>query len=204
IYIFNEQSKQWGNVAGWGNAKNGVITIEVDHFSTYGAFMDVEGPTNVQITEKEVTVESISFNLSANDPSGIKEYRVSRDGEEIAVLIGAEKEFSDIQLKTNQSYEYTIIAVDNVGNESEEVKLAVSTLPEGGKTEPENEADKKETQVVKKEKTEDKSPTVNEKTAQSGKDKLPKTATNTFTYLLVGLALVSVGGITLFIRRKAV
>ena len=205
VYYFNEQSKQWQNKAGWGNAKEGVITIDVDHFSTYGVFTDVEGPTNVQISEKEITAEHILLSLSANDPSGIKEYKISRGGEEVAVLVGTETEFSDIQLTPNQLYEYTIIAVDHVGNESESVKLVITTLPDNKKRELETNDDEKDpVQKVEKETPESKSPIVNKETVSKGNDKLPKTATSTFTYLLVGMILLSVGGITMFFRRKTV
>ena len=53
IYYYNEQQKQWENIAGWGTTKDGVITIDVEHFSAYGVFSDLEGPKNAQLSEKK-------------------------------------------------------------------------------------------------------------------------------------------------------
>ena len=96
-----------------------------------------------------------------------------------------------------------MIAVDYVGNESQSVNLMSTTLPDDKKTDS-NDDEKDPVQIVEKKTPKSNSPIVNKETVQIGNDKLPKTATSTFTYLLVGIVLLSVGGITFFIRRKTV
>lgn len=196
IYYFNEVTKQWQYVGGWGSAKDGIITIDVDHFSTYGVFTDVEGPTNLQMKKEKATSNSIILSLSAQDPSGIKEYIIYRDGQEIATIAGNKAEFHDSDLQQGKTYEYTVIAIDQLGNQSTEIKdfsttaINVNNVEEIATT----TVDENRNKV-----NDDNNDSVVEETD----NKLPNTATNTFNFLLIGLILIVVGGIVFFIRRKA-
>src|SRR5690625_6711695 len=92
--------------------KDGKIEIEVDHFSTYGVFTDKLGPSEFVVKEISKTTDTITLGLSAYDPSGIKEYKIYRNGKEIAVLKGEENTFTDSKLKPGTKYKYTAVAVD--------------------------------------------------------------------------------------------
>ncbi|WP_088052699.1 fibronectin type III domain-containing protein [Virgibacillus dakarensis] len=200
IYYFNEQTGKWKYTGGWGKAKNGVISIKVDHFSTYGVFTDTDGPVNIQFTEEEITSNKITVGLSADDPSGIKKYILYRNGKVIADVKGKETEFTDKDLKSGQDYEYRVIAVDGLGNKSSEESTTVTTLTEeamkSGNDEDSSGGDKDHLNHDQKQ-------TVNGKTATTDKgDKLPQTATNIYNFLIAGAALIIIGFVILYIRKR--
>ncbi|MEN2766877.1 DUF4430 domain-containing protein [Ornithinibacillus xuwenensis] len=190
IYYLNEQTEAWEYVGGWGDAKDEVITVQVDHFSTYGVFTDTEGPSEPQVTEKSKTSDSISLGLSADDPSGIKEYIIYRDGKQVAVVPGTDAEYVDTALKANQVYQYTVVAVDYVGNNSTEGKISVRT---------------KEKEAANDEQGNSGSGTdKGDGNSTDGKTghQLPNTATNIYNYLLIGVLLLAIGGVMLLVQKR--
>lgn len=194
IYYLNEATNEWQYVGGWGSAKDGIITIDVDHFSTYGVFTDVEGPTNLQMIKGKATPNSITLRLSAQDPSGIKEYIIYRDGQEIATIAGNEEEFHDSDLQQGKTYEYTVIAIDQLGNESTAISDFSTTAIEVDNA--------KENDAVIVDKPENKIDDNNHLVAENIGEQLPNTATNTFNILFIGIMLIVIGGVIYLIRRK--
>lgn len=200
IYYFNEQTQQWEYIGGWGEAKDGVITVQVDHFSTYGVFTDTIGPSELQVTESKKTSDSITLGLSAFDLAGIKEYIIHRDGKQIAIVPGSKSEFVDKELEANQLYQYTVVAVDNLGNTSDEVTISVRTAAKEIQHTNENKEEHDQTDNAGKGSNTDKGDG-NSPNESAGK-KLPDTATNMYNYLLIGLLLLTIGGVMLLIRKR--
>lgn len=127
IYYYNEESGKWDYVEGNVDDEKTAITVNVDHFSTYGVFTDDKGPTRVKLSKEKTTSNSITLGLSANDPSGIKKYIIYRDGKEIDTIDGHETEYTDKDLNADQTYEYNIAAFDGLGNKSKKKSITLST-----------------------------------------------------------------------------
>lgn len=224
VYSFNEQNGDWEYVNGWNEAKDGYVSFEINHLSTVGIFTDTQGPTDVTVTEKETTPNSVTLGISATDPSGIKEYKIYRDGTIIASVDSSHVEFTDTRLGAEQTYEYTIIAVDRLGNESveetinstteKEVNTGVNDEEEVGDSSDQNEEtdevteDEIETPAPKDEDQSENgnkvSPTDRDKQSnEKDGNTLPKTATSTYNSLLIGIFLMIVGYFSYFaIKRK--
>ncbi|WP_132373130.1 fibronectin type III domain-containing protein [Melghiribacillus thermohalophilus] len=186
IYYFNEQTERWEYVDGWGTAENGRIQIEVPHFSIYGVFTDNDGPSNVSLKEKQKTSNSVTLSFTAYDPSAIKSYVIERNGEKIAEIDGNETEFTDTQLSPDQTYLYTLKAIDLLGNESEETTLRVTTDPVQTASEQNDEGTAKPAGQITDKK----------------ESKLPQTATFMYKWIAIGIALIAAGMVMIFIRRR--
>ncbi|TJY40813.1 VWA domain-containing protein [Cohnella pontilimi] len=72
-------------------------------------------PANVQVTSKTSTSVTLSWSDST-DNVGVKGYNVYRDG--VFVTQVTSPGYTDTSLVKGKSYEYTITAIDNAGNES--------------------------------------------------------------------------------------
>ncbi|SHN23391.1 immunoglobulin-like domain-containing protein [Gracilibacillus kekensis] len=184
IYHFNEAAELWELDGGVGSIEGQRITTEVSDFSTYGVFTDTKGPINLEVTEDGRTHNSITLSFSAQDPSGIAEYILYRDGEKVATLSDGERSFVDEGLDQKTSYSYTVIAVDELGNQTEEV-LTVTT-------------EKKQSDTIEMDSTE-KTAMENEKP----EEQLPATATNTYNWLIISGILLFLGLITYLITSHS-
>lgn len=90
---------------------------------------DKEAPTKVQnLNQTGATIDSITFSFdAATDNKGIKEYKIFRDGEEVATT--SNTSYTDKELQSDSAYKYTVQAVDFAGNKSEmSDKLVANTL----------------------------------------------------------------------------
>lgn len=88
---------------------------------------DATPPTDVIFKATSVTTERVAFTFSAHDLGGIKNYILSRDGEEIALLDGGSTSYTDEELQAGITYLYQLTAVDFSDNVSSAVTVEVTT-----------------------------------------------------------------------------
>src|SRR5690606_26581309 len=89
--------------------------------------VDTVPPNNVKLSAKEITTNSVTLEFTAYDLGGIKEFILLRDGKEIAHIDGEETTFTNKDLESGTTYQYSMIAVDMSENKSKEVTLDVVT-----------------------------------------------------------------------------
>lgn len=92
--------------------------------------VDSTAPNKLELVATEVTATSITLEFSASDLGGIKSYILSRNGEEIVMIDGNTTTFTDKVLQPNETYNYSLIAVDYSNNRSEGKLLTVTTQNE--------------------------------------------------------------------------
>lgn len=190
IYYFNEETGTWEFVG--GEVKDGKITTEVDHFSTYAVLTDTEAPTNIQLSAENVDNKKVVLSFSAEDFSGIDHFILLRNGEKISQVDGKETNFIDADITAGVSYEYQVIAVDLLGNEGKSTPVTVE-IPKTKTDEPITEEEKETTEETG---------TTGDEKDETGKV-LPKTATNMYNYLVGGLLLFILGSaLIVYYKRK--
>lgn len=184
IYYFNEKTGAWEFVG--GEVKDGKISTEVGHFSTYAVLIDEDAPTNIKLSAENIDNKQVVLTFSAEDFSGIDHFLVLRNGEKLAKVDGGETSFVDENITAGKSYDYQVIAVDPLGNQgkSASVTLEVSET------------------VIDEETSEEKETEKETVTTEDG-ELLPKTATNMYNYLAAGLLLLILGSVLIiYYRRK--
>ncbi|MDY0410240.1 hypothetical protein ACFFIS_15140 [Virgibacillus soli] len=207
VYHYNEETGKWQYAGGWGQMKDDVIIVDVNHFSTYGVFMDTEGPTNVQLKSKSTTNNQVTLDFSAEDPSGIASYDLYRDGKLLQTIKGNEHEFIDTDVQPGKEYLYEIISTDKLGNESEKtslrVKVSVSeeTVKEDNDNQDEMNNGNHDNDNLQGKTDKDKETTLAPTDTNQG-DKLPATATNIYNFFFIGTMLVMIGMFVLYVRKK--
>lgn len=191
IYYLDEQAGKWVYIGGEIDRKKHVITAKVAHFSTYAVFADDQKPNIIDFKAK-MGENAIKFNFKAEDASGVSYYRLIRNGKEIAMLGGADEQYIDKSVKQNTLYTYELITGDIFGNESAktiQVKTkhtvqAEEILPNIEQLEDTSQGkfSTKPVAITKKESEKEPVPKT-----------LPNTATPIFSYLFIGLLILSIG-----------
>lgn len=102
------------------NSQNSTSKIRTVHV------VDTTPPADVIFETTSVTIDHVTFTFSAKDLGGIKEYILSRNGEEIARLDGSETTYTDEEMQAGTTYLYELTAVDFSKNAST-VKMEVTT-----------------------------------------------------------------------------
>ncbi|WP_130859060.1 immunoglobulin-like domain-containing protein [Gracilibacillus phocaeensis] len=108
---------------------------------------DTTAPANVHLEVIDASEDAITLTFSAEDLAGIKQYILSRDGEEIAVVDGEESTYIDTEVESGIAYSYQLVAVDPSENQasSEPVEVTTDTTK---RESPEVELDKEAEPVV--------------------------------------------------------
>ncbi|RKD21437.1 S-layer homology domain-containing protein [Caminicella sporogenes DSM 14501] len=136
VYYFNEKSNKWEYQE--CKREDGNLVFEAKHFSVYGVLEDNTVPTDVKVESKLISSDKVILVFSAQDNSGIREYRIYRNNfEGNPIKICKYNTFTDEGLKADTTYKYKIKAVDFLGNVSEfskilEVKTLKGTSSGGG------------------------------------------------------------------------
>ncbi|GAB2533947.1 MucBP domain-containing protein [Gracilibacillus alcaliphilus] len=103
------------------SSNNAVSQIRTIHVT------DTTPPTDVIFETTGVTTEHVTFTFSAQDLGGIKNYMLSRDGEEIALIAGDETTYTDNEVRARTTYLYQLTAVDFSDNVSSAVTVKITT-----------------------------------------------------------------------------
>jgi Leucine-rich repeat (LRR) protein len=169
---------------------------------------DYYGPYPYTIEVVDITENTIEIEWTYEWEEEVDYYEVLLDGEVIDSTDESSYIYTDLEPDT--TYELTIIPMDYEGYGLEYMSITASTLP--ASEEPVEEDDPKE-----EEEKEDKTPVVvkpvdkekNKTDKKPATDKkkgnmLPFTATNTLNYILIGLALLMVGGAGFWWTRRRV
>ncbi|MUV37572.1 Lactocepin [Lentibacillus sp. JNUCC-1] len=222
IYYLDEESGEWIYQGGKVDAGKGTVTVDVDHFSTYGVFVDEKAPSDLVLKATDITTDKVTLEFSATDASGIKQYAIYRDGELLGEV--TEGRFTDKEVQAETTYEYKLKATDNLNNTAEtSTTVTTPETTEDKKTPEDQEKPNKEEETQGPDKRDDdqdkgvpsadqkdgnqtntgsnvKNNDQSEKTGQS----LPKTASNMFNILTAGMALLIIGGATgaVYVYRK--
>ncbi|MFH5186768.1 S-layer homology domain-containing protein [Paenibacillus sp. TAB 01] len=104
---------------------NGVVIAKVSHFSTYGVLKDTTAPTKPSV-EFAIDSNTVKIHMNSEDASGIKKYVIYRDG--IVIAEPSEDSFTDSGLTKGQTYNYSVKAVDPLGNTSESSDTAKAII----------------------------------------------------------------------------
>ena len=134
IFYYNPNSSSWEYQPSTIDYQ-GFVHATVSHFSVYGVLQDNQGPVNVKASAGNVTSSSIVLNLSADDPSGIKEYKIYRNNYDQPIITASGSSYTDTGLSASTTYKYKIKAIDNLGNESgfsDELSITTSSAGGGG------------------------------------------------------------------------
>ncbi|GAF64861.1 hypothetical protein BTS2_1757 [Bacillus sp. TS-2] len=79
---------------------------------------DTNPPTDVKIEATTVTNRYVDLYFTANDQSGVKEFILFRDEEEIARLDGGQEVYRDVNVIEGNTYYYEVMAIDSFENAS--------------------------------------------------------------------------------------
>lgn len=94
---------------------------------------DTTVPTDISIEAAEVTTDSVMFTFAAKDLGGIREYILSRDGEEIARVDGSGTTYTDEKVQAGTTYLYELTAIDFSDNAAAvEIEITTEQKPAPG------------------------------------------------------------------------
>ncbi|MCZ0704291.1 LPXTG-motif cell wall-anchored protein [Natronobacillus azotifigens] len=192
IFYYNEDTEEWELVGGDMNPETNTISLTVDHFSTYGVF-EIDPETIVEELLNRINdLENRINELENNDDVKELEKLVEQLQNEIEELKASHSDLGD-----QVSHLETLI--NELNSKIEELQAQLPDSPE----EPENRnGEGGEVESNDEETAEGVDSEETAKDGTKGEGELPSTATNVFNYLLAGMLLLTIGGVSFIIKRK--
>jgi uncharacterized repeat protein (TIGR03806 family) len=88
-------------------------------------------PTGVMIVEASASQIEISWSAAIDGESAIENYRIFRNGSDVALATPTATSYTDDSVEAGKSYSYAITAIDTAGNESPLSDAVGATTPTG-------------------------------------------------------------------------
>lgn len=193
VFYLKENTDEWELIGGEMNPETDTIRVTVDHFSTYGVFAEMDPIERIDALEDLIDELQERISNLEGDNEGLEE-KVQQLQEELGSL---KAEYSNLGEQVSQ--------LDKLINDlNEEIEVLKALVDSESPETPENGDDSNEEVESKTDETDQDSDDEDSDGKDKDGEKLPDTATNTYTMLLIGFLTLLAGAFyfTIASRRK--